>query len=106
MDHGRQAASSTISRTTDGQNAVRSCAREAIGGSKMSERRLGSRRGAQAEPRAALRRGAQARQRAALINVKVTKPDKVLFPDDGIRKQDVIDYYERIADVMLPHIEN
>jgi bifunctional non-homologous end joining protein LigD len=38
--------------------------------------------------------------------VKITKPDKVLFPDDGIRKQDIIDYYERIADVMLPHIEN
>jgi bifunctional non-homologous end joining protein LigD len=38
--------------------------------------------------------------------VKLTKPDKVLFPDDGIRKQDIVDYYERIADVMLPHIEN
>src|SRR5438876_851898 len=68
--------------------------RETTGGSKMSERRLGS------------RRGAQGRQRAALRNFKVTKPDKVLFPDDGIRKQDVIDYYERIANVMLPHIEN
>ena len=38
--------------------------------------------------------------------INVTHPDKVLFPRDGIRKQDVIDYYERIAEVMLPHIED
>ena len=38
--------------------------------------------------------------------VKMTRPDKVLFPADGIRKQDIIDYYERIADVMLPHIKD
>jgi bifunctional non-homologous end joining protein LigD len=38
--------------------------------------------------------------------INVTHPDKVLFPADGIRKQDVIDYYERIAEVMLPHIED
>ena len=38
--------------------------------------------------------------------VKLTRPDKVLFPDDGIRKQEVIDYYERIADVMIPHIKD
>jgi bifunctional non-homologous end joining protein LigD len=38
--------------------------------------------------------------------VNVTHPDKVLFPADGIRKQEVIDYYERIAEVMLPHIED
>jgi bifunctional non-homologous end joining protein LigD len=38
--------------------------------------------------------------------INVTHPDKVLFPADGIRKKDVIDYYERIAEVMLPHIED
>ncbi len=30
--------------------------------------------------------------------------DKVLFPDDGITKGDLIDYYERIAGHMLPHL--
>ena len=34
--------------------------------------------------------------------INVTHPDKMLFPADGIRKQDVIDYYEQIAEVMLP----
>ena len=38
--------------------------------------------------------------------IKMTRPDKVLFPADGIRKQDIIDYYERISDVMLPHLKD
>jgi bifunctional non-homologous end joining protein LigD len=38
--------------------------------------------------------------------VSLTRPDKILFPDDGIRKQDIIDYYEAIAEIMLPHIKD
>ena len=38
--------------------------------------------------------------------VKLTSPDRLLFPDDGIRKQDVINYYEHVAEVMLPHIKD
>ena len=34
--------------------------------------------------------------------VKVTHPDKVLFPDDGITKADLADYYRSVAPVMLP----
>src|SRR5262245_496855 len=30
--------------------------------------------------------------------------DKQLYPDAGFRKADVIDYYRRIAPVMLPHL--
>ena len=56
--------------------------RNIAGESKKNERRFGSR------------------------VVKRTRPDKVLFPEDGIRKQDIIDYYERISDVMLPHIKD
>lgn len=40
------------------------------------------------------------------MKVTLTHPDKVLFPDDGITKRDVFEYYERIAPVMLPHIRN
>src|SRR5438477_3084411 len=36
--------------------------------------------------------------------VKVTRPEKVLFPDDGITKGDLIEYYRRVADWMLPHL--
>jgi len=31
--------------------------------------------------------------------------DKVLYPDVGFTKGEVIDYYTRIADVMLPHVQ-
>jgi bifunctional non-homologous end joining protein LigD len=37
--------------------------------------------------------------------VKVSKPDKVLFPEDGITKGDLAGYYERVAGSMLRHIK-
>lgn len=36
----------------------------------------------------------------------ITHPEKVLFPDDGITKGDLAEYYEAIAPAMLPHIRN
>jgi bifunctional non-homologous end joining protein LigD len=38
--------------------------------------------------------------------VKLTNPDRVLFPDDGITKGDLFDYYDRVADAILPHLQN
>ncbi len=38
--------------------------------------------------------------------VEVSNADKVLFPDDGITKGDVVEYYRRIAPQMLPHLRN
>jgi bifunctional non-homologous end joining protein LigD len=32
-----------------------------------------------------------------------SNPDKVLFPDDGITKADLVEYYEAVAKVMVPH---
>ncbi|MBM3770191.1 MAG: hypothetical protein FJW27_02695 [Acidimicrobiia bacterium] len=34
----------------------------------------------------------------------ITHPEKVLFPEDGITKGDLAEYYEAIATVMLPHL--
>ena len=34
----------------------------------------------------------------------ITHPDKVLFPEDGITKQELAAYYEAIAPAMLPHV--
>src|ERR671935_61571 len=39
-------------------------------------------------------------------SITITHPDKVLFPDDGITKADLADYYLRIADRMLPHVRH
>jgi bifunctional non-homologous end joining protein LigD len=37
--------------------------------------------------------------------VKITHAGKILFPQDGITKGDLIRYYQRIASWMLPHLE-
>ena len=34
----------------------------------------------------------------------LTNLSKVLYPDDGFTKAEVLDYYQRIAAVLLPHI--
>jgi len=37
--------------------------------------------------------------------VDITHPDRVVFPDDGITKGELVDYYAEIADVMVPHLK-
>lgn len=36
--------------------------------------------------------------------MKLTNLDRVVFPDDGITKGDVVAYYEAVAERMLPHL--
>jgi len=38
--------------------------------------------------------------------VPVSNRNKVLFPDDGVTKGDLIDYYVAIAPKMVPHVRN
>ena len=38
--------------------------------------------------------------------VKLSSADRVLFPEDGIRKGDLFDYYARIADAIVPHLRD
>jgi bifunctional non-homologous end joining protein LigD len=38
--------------------------------------------------------------------VSVTRPEKILFPEDGITKGDLIRYYQRISPWMLPHLKD
>lgn len=37
--------------------------------------------------------------------VKVSHPERVMFPADGITKGDLVAYYERVSDWMLPHVK-
>jgi bifunctional non-homologous end joining protein LigD len=39
-------------------------------------------------------------------NVKLTNQDKIYFPKDGITKGDVIEYYQSVAQYILPHLKN
>ena len=38
--------------------------------------------------------------------VKLTNLDKVMYPETGTTKADVLDYYARVADVLIPHAAN
>jgi bifunctional non-homologous end joining protein LigD len=37
-------------------------------------------------------------------HVRLTSPDRVLFPDDGITKSDLFQYYDAVAPVLVPHL--
>jgi len=41
-----------------------------------------------------------------MTRVKLTSGDRVLFPEDGITKGDVFDYYGNVADAILPHLRD
>jgi bifunctional non-homologous end joining protein LigD len=45
-------------------------------------------------------------RRVGRRTVTVTHPDKVMFPDDGITKAELVDYYVEVAAVMIPHIRD
>ncbi|MBT2467747.1 non-homologous end-joining DNA ligase [Streptomyces sp. ISL-66] len=42
--------------------------------------------------------------RAGGRTVEVSRPEKVLFPEEGITKADLADYYRAVAPRMLPHL--
>ncbi len=40
----------------------------------------------------------------AIEGIRITHPDRVLFPGQGVTKRDLVEYYVAIADLILPHI--
>jgi bifunctional non-homologous end joining protein LigD len=38
--------------------------------------------------------------------IEVSHPDKILYPDDGFTKADIVEYYSKVAPTMLPHIKD
>jgi bifunctional non-homologous end joining protein LigD len=45
-------------------------------------------------------------RKAGVTNYSITNPDKVLYPEQGITKRELLDYYALVADRMLPHVAN
>jgi bifunctional non-homologous end joining protein LigD len=41
-----------------------------------------------------------------VTKVKLSSRDRVLFPDDGITKGDLFDYYEAVAPAIVPHLRD
>jgi bifunctional non-homologous end joining protein LigD len=42
----------------------------------------------------------------AVADVNLTSADRVLFPDDGITKGDLFEYYGRVGEALVPHLRN
>jgi bifunctional non-homologous end joining protein LigD len=38
--------------------------------------------------------------------VNLTSPDRVLYPDDGVTKGDVFEYYRQVGPVIVPHLKD
>jgi bifunctional non-homologous end joining protein LigD len=38
--------------------------------------------------------------------VRLTSPDRVMFPRDGVTKRDLVDYYVEIAPALVPHLRD
>src|SRR5206468_2243368 len=38
--------------------------------------------------------------------IRLTHPDKVLFPGEGVTKADLAEYYAEIGDAIVPHLRN
>lgn len=56
------------------------------------------------EPKSATKRGRTAK--SATGDYPLTNPDKVLYPEQGITKRELLDYYALVAERMLPHVQN
>jgi len=46
------------------------------------------------------------RVRVGNRTVELSNTDKVLFPEDGITKGNLIEYYHKVADVILPYLKD
>ena len=42
----------------------------------------------------------------AIAGVRLTHPDRVLYPEQGLTKLDLANYYRRVAERMLPHLRD
>lgn len=46
------------------------------------------------------------KEESMVSGIEITHPERIVFPADGIPKLEVARYYERVADLMLPFIED
>ncbi len=49
---------------------------------------------------------ASPKEETEVQGVRLTIPDKVLYPEQGITKRALAEYYVQVAPLMLPHVEN
>jgi bifunctional non-homologous end joining protein LigD len=83
---------------SEAQEAPRQAAAKSAGGAKRSK--------PAAPPRAAAGKGKRAAAQPDEGAVRFTHPDRVYWPDVGVTKQDLADYYKSVWDLMAPHLVN
>jgi bifunctional non-homologous end joining protein LigD len=69
--------------------------------------RSAANKAAPAKRPAASRRSKPAKGNGAVevAGVRITNPQRVLYPEQGLTKLDLVQYYERVADHILPYLE-
>ena len=55
-------------------------------------------------PKNAPKRQAQLKDKRVLPDVRLTHPERVIYPDAGITKGELAGYFAQVADWMLPHV--
>ena len=86
------------------KQVVREKEKKLVGTGK--KRTAGGRSPRPAPARPAASRGTRTTQHVKLeiAGVKLSHPEKVLYPEAGITKRDLAEYYSKVADRILPHV--
>jgi bifunctional non-homologous end joining protein LigD len=71
--------------------------------SKPARRRPASSSRSEVRTRGAVKK---ADAEATVAGVRLTHPDRVLYPDDGYTKRDLAEYYAEVAEWILPYVAN
>ncbi len=76
---------------------------------KVAKTKSAAAKSATKSKRTTVRKSGNAGDRADVLGVSISKPDKVLWADDGkggsATKLDLAEYFAAVGEVMLPHIE-
>ncbi len=67
-----------------------------------SRRKSGSEEASHARKSSSSRKSTNGK--ATIAGVQISHPDRVLYPEAGITKRDLAEYYERVADWILPYV--
>lgn len=52
------------------------------------------------------KRGQEEERKVGRHLIELSSLDKLMFPEDGVTKGEIVDYYEAVAPLMLPHIKD
>jgi bifunctional non-homologous end joining protein LigD len=102
----RQAAFKGLREDKPAREVVREMPAPAAAAQRQTVRKSS----ASKSPAASARRGGKAADNdakvtnATVANVHLTHPDRVYWPDAGVTKADLADYYVSVWDVMAPHV--